>query len=194
MLPLDASGLHGIFALMAFMFFNVEAIAVGTLVNGPMRVASWVAGLIGIGFVVLMVIGDAGNPGVFGPIGHGGAERMIVYPVMLWLMAFGGYLMASGYESTIGDEDRPGVQCKSHHERRACDDRDPSRDPPGQEQVGDRAAVSAELLRQRGQRADLVVADVDPRFRDRDAESVGAAAAVDLPRAIPHEQRDRRAD
>jgi hypothetical protein len=28
-------------------------------------------------------------------MGHGGAERMIVYPVMLWLMAFGGYLMAS---------------------------------------------------------------------------------------------------
>jgi hypothetical protein len=31
---------------------------------------------------------------VFGAIGHGGAERLIVYPVMLWMMAFGGYLMA----------------------------------------------------------------------------------------------------
>ena len=35
------------------------------------------------------------NAGVFGPIGHGGAERMIVYPSMLWMMAFGGYLMAA---------------------------------------------------------------------------------------------------
>ncbi len=95
LLPLDASGLHGIFALAAFLFFNVEAIAVATLVTGPMRVVSWIAGLVGIGFVVLMVVGDSGNPGVFGPIGHGGAERMIVYPVMLWLIAFGGYLMAS---------------------------------------------------------------------------------------------------
>jgi hypothetical membrane protein len=95
LLPLDTSGLHGIFALAAFLFFNVEAIAVATLVTGPMRVISWIAGLVGIGFVVLMVVGDSGNPGVFGPIGHGGAERMIVYPVMLWLMAFGGYLMAS---------------------------------------------------------------------------------------------------
>jgi hypothetical membrane protein len=95
LLPLDASGLHGMFALAAFWFFNVEAIAVGTLVKGPMRVLSWMAGLVGIGFVVLMVIGDSGNPGAFGPIGHGGAERMIVYPVMLWLMAFGGYLMGS---------------------------------------------------------------------------------------------------
>jgi hypothetical protein len=40
-----------------------------------------------------MVIGDSGNTAVFGPIGHGGAERMIVHPVMLWLLAFGGYLM-----------------------------------------------------------------------------------------------------
>jgi hypothetical protein len=43
-----------------------------------------------------MVIGDSGNPTVFGPIGHGGAERMIVYPAMIWLIAFGGYLLAVG--------------------------------------------------------------------------------------------------
>ena len=42
-----------------------------------------------------MVIGDAGNAAAFGPIGHGGTERMIVYPVMLWMLAFGGYLMAA---------------------------------------------------------------------------------------------------
>lgn len=95
LVPLDTNDLHGMFALTAFLFFNVQAIAVGTLVSGPMRAVSWIAGMVGIGFVVLMVIGDAGNPGVFGPIGHGGAERMIVYPVMLWLMGFGGYLMGA---------------------------------------------------------------------------------------------------
>jgi hypothetical protein len=31
---------------------------------------------------------------VFGAIGHGGTERMIAYPALLWMMAFGGYLMA----------------------------------------------------------------------------------------------------
>jgi len=39
---------------------------------------------------------------VFGPIGHGGTERMIAYPAMLWLLAFGGYLMAPA------DRDRDG--------------------------------------------------------------------------------------
>jgi hypothetical membrane protein len=93
--PLNTSDLHGIFSLVAFVFFNVEALAAATLVGGPMRWVSVVAGLAGLAFVVLMVIGDAGDPGVFGPIGHGGAERMIVYPSMLWMMAFGGYLMAA---------------------------------------------------------------------------------------------------
>ena len=95
LVPLNTSDLHGIFALLAFVFFNIEALAIATLISGPMRWVSVLAGLVGLAFVVLMVIGDLGNPGVFGPIGHGGAERMIVYPSMLWMMAFGGYLMAA---------------------------------------------------------------------------------------------------
>jgi hypothetical membrane protein len=95
LVPLNTSGLHGIFALVAFVFFNLEALSCAALVTGPMRWVSAVAGLTGLAFVVLMVIGDAGNPGVFGPLGHGGAERMIVYPSMLWMMAFGGCLMAA---------------------------------------------------------------------------------------------------
>jgi hypothetical protein len=60
-----------------------------------MRWVSMFAGLAGFAYVVVMIIGDAGNPAVFGAIGHGGAERMIVYPAMLWMLAFGGYLMGS---------------------------------------------------------------------------------------------------
>jgi hypothetical protein len=55
---------------------------------------SALSGLVGLVYVAIMVIGDAGNTAVFDPIGHGGAERMIVYPAMLWMLAFGGYLMA----------------------------------------------------------------------------------------------------
>jgi hypothetical membrane protein len=94
LVPLDAGGLHGVFALVAFLCFNLQALATGTITTGPMRAVSVLAGLVGLAFVVVMVIGDAGNTAIFGPIGHGGAERMIVYPAMLWMMAFGGYLMA----------------------------------------------------------------------------------------------------
>ncbi len=95
LVPLDRGELHGLFALVAFLFFNLGAIVAAAVAKGPMRVVSWVAGLAGIAFVALMAIGDAGNPAVFGAIGHGGAERMIVYPPMLWTVAFGGYLMAA---------------------------------------------------------------------------------------------------
>jgi hypothetical membrane protein len=70
----------------------------GTLVAGPMRWISLTAGFVGLVFVGLMVVGDGGNPAVFGPIGHGGAERMIVYPSMLWVLTFGGYLLGRHVE------------------------------------------------------------------------------------------------
>jgi len=94
LVPLDTSELHGIFALIAFLCFNLQAIGSGAVVMGPMRAISVLAGCVGLAFVVVMVIGDSGATAVFGPIGHGGAERMIVYPAMLWMLAFGGYLMA----------------------------------------------------------------------------------------------------
>ena len=98
LVPLDRSELHGLFALGAFLFFNLQAVGSAVVVRGWMRWISVAAGLSGLAFVVLMVVGDSGNAQVFGAIGHGGAERMIVYPVMLWLMALGGYL-AAGHQS-----------------------------------------------------------------------------------------------
>jgi hypothetical membrane protein len=100
LVPLGTSDLHGLFALVAFLFFNLEAIACAAVVTGPMRWVSILGGLVGLVFVVIMVIGDAGNPGIFGPIGHGGAERMIVYPAMLWMVALGGYLMGAPADTT----------------------------------------------------------------------------------------------
>jgi hypothetical membrane protein len=98
LIPLGTSDLHSIFALLAFVFFNAEAVGTGYVLHGPMRPISWLAGGAGMAYVVIMVIGDAGNPAIFGAIGHGGAERLIVYPVMLWMMALGGYLMRGAPE------------------------------------------------------------------------------------------------
>ncbi len=95
----NPSGLHSLFALAAFLFFNGEAIATAQLVRGPMKAISALAGIIGLTFVVVMLLGDADIVNLFGPIGHGGSERMIVYPALLWMVALGGYLMASPAET-----------------------------------------------------------------------------------------------
>ena len=94
LVPLGTSDLHSLFAILAFLFFNLEAVAIGVRIRGTMGAISVLAGAIGLVFMVLMVIGDSGETGAFGVIGHGGTERMIVYPAMLWMLAFGGYLMA----------------------------------------------------------------------------------------------------
>jgi len=96
LVPLDVGGLHSLFALFGFVFFNLEAVATATVLRGPARLISYAAGLVGLVYVAIMVVGDAGNPAIFGVIGHGGSERMIVYPAMLWAVAFGGYLTAGG--------------------------------------------------------------------------------------------------
>lgn len=92
--PLSAGDAHSIFALLAFLFINVEAIAVARVLRGTMRWLAVAAGAIGLVYLGVMIIGDGGNPAVFGAIGHGGSERMIAYPVMLWMIAVGGYLLA----------------------------------------------------------------------------------------------------
>ncbi|MFC7096402.1 DUF998 domain-containing protein [Halobaculum marinum] len=99
--PLDTGGLHGLAALLAFVFFNVQAIGSATRLDGVMRALAVLAGGLGLVFVVLMALGDGGNTAAFGPIGHGGTERMIVYPVMLWLVAFGGYLLSESGHGTV---------------------------------------------------------------------------------------------
>ena len=93
-LPLDTGAPHSLFALSGFVFFNIEALATAAVLRGPMRLLSVVAGFIGLVYVVVMVIGDSGNPAIFGAIGHGGSERLIVYPAMLWTLTVGGYLLA----------------------------------------------------------------------------------------------------
>ena len=103
LVPLDRGDLHSLFALVGFVFFNVEVVATGLVVRGPMRLISLAAGLGGLAYVGVMIVGDGGNPAIFGAIGHGGAERMIVYPAMLWTIAFGGYVVGGGQLSARTD-------------------------------------------------------------------------------------------
>jgi hypothetical membrane protein len=94
--PLNTGDIHSLAALVAFLFFNIEVFGSGILLHGPMKVIAFLLGIVGTIFVIIMIIGDSGNTAVFGIIGHGGTERMIVYPALLWLMLLGGYLIGDG--------------------------------------------------------------------------------------------------
>ncbi len=66
------------------------------MIHGPLKTLSVILGIIGTIAWGLHLAGDIGSiTAAYGPIGYGWGERIIVYPSLLWLMAFGGYLMAS---------------------------------------------------------------------------------------------------
>jgi hypothetical membrane protein len=81
--------LHSIFSLVVFLFAGLNAITNARLQRKPMLYFSVILGLATLVALVLYVGGtDLG-------LGAGGMERMVVYPVLLWGVGFGGYMMAT---------------------------------------------------------------------------------------------------
>lgn len=89
---------HVFFALIAFLFGFFSLIFSYRLgINIPMTVISMVLGLIVIIIIISTFIYGMGanNPFVL-YLGRGGSERLIVYPIILYLTALGGYLASRG--------------------------------------------------------------------------------------------------
>jgi hypothetical membrane protein len=77
---------HGIFALLTFNMGGLMAIASFKIVSAPFSYIGIVFGLITI--ITLY------TASFFIPIiGDGGTERWVAYPVVLWLMGLGGYML-----------------------------------------------------------------------------------------------------
>jgi hypothetical membrane protein len=86
--------LHGIFSLITFLFTGLAAVLAARFQKAPLSSFSAALGLLTLVALVLY-IPDSGNFGNTLGIGPGGLERLIVYPVLLWSLAFAGQLMAT---------------------------------------------------------------------------------------------------
>jgi hypothetical membrane protein len=84
---------HPLFAMIAFVFSALTAIAVFRVTSAPFRFMSLAVGLLSLAALVAGMLGD--NSPVARTIGIGGVERWVVFPIILWLVFFGGYLLAS---------------------------------------------------------------------------------------------------
>lgn len=88
------SPFHEISAGMTFIFGGIAGIYSSKLIGAPFSIIAVIMGcitLISLGFFA---------SGFYLFLGPGGMERMIVYPVLLWALGLGGYLMAP---DVIGD-------------------------------------------------------------------------------------------
>jgi len=84
--------IHTVGALIAFILGGVSALFTYRLTRSPFRYFSVLLGAVALASLVFFVSGhDLG-------LGVGGMERMIVYPMTLWLIMLGGYLMATDDE------------------------------------------------------------------------------------------------
>ena len=86
--------LIGLVALGWFTTAPLSAIVSSRMVKGPLACFSPAIGIFSL--VVLFFAFYSGTASPFQLFGRGGEERMLVYPVLLWMTAFAGYLMASG--------------------------------------------------------------------------------------------------
>ena len=89
--PGNVPVMHPMFAMVAFFSGGVAAVLAYKVAAAPFRHISVVLGVISLVSVIL---------GLFflewrfvAALGVGGIERWMVYPVVLWLTLFGGYLM-----------------------------------------------------------------------------------------------------
>jgi len=87
---------HGILSLLAFFFGPLAAIDSFRLERRPMNYISPILGFISLVALSLFLgIAGYGLPSVYTPLGLGGMERMVVYPTVLWLVAFGAFVIAA---------------------------------------------------------------------------------------------------
>lgn len=85
---------HSVFSLITFLFAGASAIASSRLQRAPLSYFSVLLG--GLTFVALALFMSRNYLG----LGPGGMERMIVYPVLIWLLGFGGLLIAHPIETS----------------------------------------------------------------------------------------------
>ena len=84
---------HPYVAMIAFIFEALTAIAVFRVTSAPFRFISLGVGLLSLAALIASELGD--NSLFVKSIGRGGTERWVVFPIILWLAFFGGYLLAS---------------------------------------------------------------------------------------------------
>ena len=88
--------IHPIVALITFLFGGIAATYSSKVTSSPFKILAPIFGLTSLLFLFLGVV----FPHLIVPVlGRGGTERWVAYPLVLWLVGFGGYLMHSSKKS-----------------------------------------------------------------------------------------------
>ena len=106
--PGNVAPWHGLFALLTFFSGGIAVVLSSRIVARPFSLLCGLFGGISLLFLVSVFFYGlvVGGPHPLESLGGGGIERWVVYPLILWLPAFGGYALAGFGDSarTTTDE------------------------------------------------------------------------------------------
>lgn len=93
--PGNVTPWHGLFALLTFFTGGITVVLSSQVVSRPFSVLCGLFG--GISLLVLISVFFyglvIGSPSPLEFLGSGGIERWVAYPLIVWVPAFGGYLL-----------------------------------------------------------------------------------------------------
>jgi hypothetical membrane protein len=84
---------HSLFALIMFASWAVAVLLSYKLVKSPFSYVSVTLGSVSLLMLFLSLLAQRVSPSFALSLGMGGLERLIVYPLWLWTLGFGTYLM-----------------------------------------------------------------------------------------------------
>jgi len=84
----NSYSIHFIFAVFAFLFGGLSTIYSSKLMKLPISLINVLLGLMTLSASVLYLVKQ------YLGLGAGGMERMMVYPILIWTIGFGSYLIA----------------------------------------------------------------------------------------------------
>jgi hypothetical membrane protein len=83
----NSGSVHILVSALAFLFGGFSSIASYKLVKQPFSFLAIVLGGVSLTALILFATG------IYGCLGAGGMERMILYPILMWGTGFGGFLI-----------------------------------------------------------------------------------------------------
>ncbi|MEM0442862.1 MAG: DUF998 domain-containing protein [Candidatus Caldarchaeum sp.] len=86
--PENVPVLHSVMSLITFLFAGVSAVYGVRVFDKPVGLLSVVAGIVSLAALMLFITGN------YMGLGHGGMERLIVYPVLVWGAMLAGRLLS----------------------------------------------------------------------------------------------------
>jgi hypothetical membrane protein len=95
--PGNHHDIHRLFSIIAFLFGGLAAVLSVTAVKGAFR---FIVVLLGSTTLFTLFIGTAV---LTNTLGAGGIERWIAYPIVLWMVCYGGYVLGGERNSPSHD-------------------------------------------------------------------------------------------